>query len=669
MKFRPFLLLIYILMIMNVVPVYAGTMPSDSAFNPIDSLFTINSISNNLRDSLFNAESLAIDSLGFESTAEKYIPAVKIIDSLNFYFVRQWHDFDVLKFDLYPRDAAGFLMGEASYYRLSYHETPLRTTVAPFGLPGRQLYVTDGSVPFMPYDRTIPPDGMPDFSDFSTGDINRAGIIEGPLAALNSFDGEISALYMEPFAIPEGEAESQFIVERGAYGYAYTRGRLARMFGNRFGVAFSTDYRNGDGYNPNANDNSYYVKTRMVAHLMKNTDIESSIHVYRRKGNFPVMPDSGGNTFNRFRRDNKISVSITRHDFLGGQVTGNLYYQSSRSGYFSFSSTVFRTVKPLYYSSQIAYTKSHNAGVFYFSIQGGENKFDINHQYLSQNYGMLTIADFRSFLGGQQFIFARLKNAETDHPAIEGAIGWSHELSQSLKSKISLGYLTRFPTLDERYTDFRSGSIGSQGILAGQYSEGGNPGLQPEKKLIGNVGLQFKKENYDISVSANAGTLNRAIYYDRRFTQVYTAGEVIPQNDSIHFVDLNLSGSFSNFGPFYGSVSATMRKVESERYGNRPPYSPRWQIYGRLGIKYHITRYDIYLRFFGEMSHAEQPLSYNIEQLETVPLISWGVNASMQTFTFYYLMHNATGQVYPAPEGYGYLGWFYSWGINWKFFD
>ncbi|MEE9441603.1 MAG: hypothetical protein V3V99_02925 [candidate division Zixibacteria bacterium] len=644
-------------------------MPSDSVLNPIDSSFTIDSTLNNPHDSLFMADSLTIDSLADESVPEKYIPGIKITDSLNFYFVRQWHRFDVIDFDLYPRDAAGFLNSEASYYRLSYHETPLRTTVAPFGLPGQQMYISDGSIPFLPYDRTIPPDGALDYSDFSTGDIDRAGIIEGPLASLSSFTGGLSALYMEPFAIPEGKAESQFTVERGAFGYAHTRGRLARMFGDGFGVAFSTDYRNGDGYNPDANDNSYYVKTRIVGHLMRNTDFESSIHVYRRRGSFPIMPDLGGNTFNRFRRDNKISLNITRHDFLGGQMTGNFNYQSSRSGYSSFASSVFRTIKPIYYSSQIAYTRIHDAGMFYLSILGGKNKFDINQLYLSQNYGMITIADFRSFLGGTQFVFARLKNIETDHPAVEGAVGWSHDWNQSLKTMLSVGYLMRFPTLDERYADFRSGSIGSLGVLAGPYSESGNPGLQPEEKLIGNVSLQFKKENYNILIAANGGKLNRAIYYDRRFSPFYTSGEVIPQNDSIQFADLNLSGSFSNLGPFYGSVSATVRKVDSDRYGNRPPYSPRWQTYGQLGLKFLITRYDIYMRLFGEMSHTEQPLSYNLEPLETEALFSWGVNASMQTFTFYYLMHNATGQVFPAPEGYGYSGWFYSWGINWKFFD
>lgn len=669
MNFRFSLSLISIMIMMIVAPAYGTAMLSDSTLNPTDSLSISDTISVNPNDSLFPAENFEIDSLTDKPIPEKYIPASKIVDSLNNYFVRRWHNFDVLDSDLYPRDAAGFLKSEASYYQLSYHETPLRSTVSPFGLPGQQLYVTDGSVPFMPFDRTVPPDGMLDYSDFSTGDIDRAGIIEGPLASFNSFNAEISTLSMEPFAIPGGEAESQFTIERGAFGYAYTRGRLARMFGDRLGVAFSTDYRNGDGYNPDANDNSYYVKMRVVNHLMSKTDMESSIHVYRRSGSFPVMPNAGGNSFNRFRRDNKVSLNITRHEFLGGQLTGNFNYQSSLSKYSSFSSSIFRSIKPDYYSSQIGFTKIHGTGIFYLSVRGGKNKFDINQQYLSQNYGMVTIADYRSFLGGKQFIFARFKNSEKDHPAVEGAIGWAHDLSQSLKTLISFGYLTRFPTLDERYADYRSGSIGSLGYLAGQYSERGNAGLQKEEKLVGNASIQIRKRDFDISVTVNAGKIRNAIYYDRQFDALYTAGQIMPQNDTIQFADVNLSTSFLNLGPFYGSVSATARKVDSDRYGKNPPYSPRWQACGHLGLKFHITRYDIYMRLFGEVNYSEKPISHILDTLETVPLVSWGVNASMQTFTFYYLMHNASGQVFPAPEGYGYSGWFYSWGINWKFFD
>ncbi|MCP4569843.1 MAG: hypothetical protein GY841_19865, partial [FCB group bacterium] len=162
--------------------------------------------------------------------------------------------------------------------------------------------------------------------------------------------------------------------------------------------------------------------------------------------------------------------------------------------------------------------------------------------------------------------------------------------------------------------------------------------------------------------------IDNAIYYDQRY-DVYTAGEIFPANDNIKFADANLKAQFQDLGPFYGILSGTYRKVDSERYGNRPPYSPRWQTFGQLGIKHYIEKLDIYTRAFGELTYYDTPLSYRLDELTTGALISWGLNMSMQSFTFFYQMHNALSNYNETPAGYGYTGWFYSWGVNWKFID
>ena len=203
-----------------------------------------------------------------------------------------------------------------------------------------------------------------------------------------------------------------------------------------------------------------------------------------------------------------------------------------------------------------------------------------------------------------------------------------------------------------------------EGIL-----ERGNPGLKAEKTLAGNVTVAYTAGKYELSASANGGRLIDVIYYDRRSPYEGSFPEIIPDNDKMAFADINLSGSFHDVWWFYGVASVTGRMVDSDRYGDRPPYSPRWQLYAQAGLRYFVEKVRVHLRLFGDMTFTEKPLSYHLEQLETLPIFGWGVNASLKDLTFYYLIHNATSQPIPQPEGYGYSSWFYSWGINFRMLD
>jgi hypothetical protein len=165
----------------------------------------------------------------------------------------------------------------------------------------------------------------------------------------------------------------------------------------------------------------------------------------------------------------------------------------------------------------------------------------------------------------------------------------------------------------------------------------------------------------------NAGVADNMIYYDRRYED--SGVEVIPSNDNIKFADLNLSGSIHDIGPLFATISITGRRVHSERYGNHPPYSPRWQIYAQAGIKHYIARYRINVRLFGDITYTEKPLSYQLTELERPAIVTGGFNASLKDLTFYYMVHNLLDQYDEMPEGYARSGWYYSWGINWKFLD
>jgi len=625
------------------------------------------------------ADSLAAllaDSLGLETSAPKRIPkTVFLLDSLVYYFAGNIYRLNVHDFDRYPRNAAGMIEEETSYFSYNYLESPLRTPVRPFGLPGRGMNVQSGYNEVSPYDRTLPADGALDFEDIPTADIASAALIEGPLSAFASLDGGISMLYLEPFEIPTDVARSEFTVERGAYGYAYTRGRIARWFTPRLGMSFSTDFRTADGLNLIAADDAYMIKSRVVYKRGENTTIDSYLNFGKRSGDFPVEPLLGGSTFKRYVHDRQFIVSITREKSLGGQVTGKFEYHNSRSRYSRLGSTFIRALTPTHYKGDFAYLLAGDKNLL--RISGFGEYIGFGHQQLFRNEKEVTVqrrsgamvAGFSHHGFGSVFFYSRFRGALYEKPAVDAAIGFTRDLSATWSVIVSGGHTSRWPDLADRFVPYRQATIGNSGDWAGGFAESGNPDLNLETRISGNVSLIYSGDNGRVNLSINGGKITDLIYYNRVYSASNPAISVFADNDDITFSDFNLSGEFYALGPFFGKASVTGRALDSDRYGSRLPYAPRWQVYGRIGLRHFVDKYKVNIRLFGDVSYSEKPLSYTLKELSNTALVTGGFNLSLKSLTFYYMVHDLINQYNGVPEGYGYTGYFYTWGFNWKFID
>jgi hypothetical protein len=592
-------------------------------------------------------EMVAGDSVGDTTASVPPLPPpIGMIDTLVYYFTRHTYPFDVQQSDLYPRNAAGFLSHEASYFSMTSYETPLRTTVAPFGLPAGQIIIRSGPIALAPYDRVVPPDGKTDFDDIATGDVAWAGVLEGPLAGFHAMQAPVALLYLEPFPIRPDTATSQFTVERGSFGYAYTRGRFARMFPHAFGMTFSTDYRKGDGFGYNGDDDSYNIKTRLTKKINDALDAGLSIGVYRRQGGYSF--------YRRFHRDEQYVATVTHRDLFGGQLTGTGVMQSSRMA------DPYRTILPRNTYVDLSYMTARGSSLLQLSGRFGREQARINELDKDRSYGLVEWSAFAQSFGLRWFAFARARAAESQDVAGDGAIGITATITPRWTVMTSVGYLGRWPDLIERYAPVNP--------VAGALSEGGNPDLADEHKLIGNAALAYAADTWETSLSLNAARTDHLIYYDQRYDSLDVL-TVTPANDNLSYADLNLSGSFHDLWLFFGSASVSGRTVTSDRYGTRPPYCPRWQVYGQFGTKYYLQQLKVHVRLFGDITYTEPPLSYSLKELETTALVSGGINASLKDFTIYYMMHNMLNKYHLQPEGFGYTGWFYSWGFSWKLWD
>ncbi|MDD4051358.1 MAG: hypothetical protein PHR28_05600 [candidate division Zixibacteria bacterium] len=661
--------LFLMVMICSGAVVNAATNPSDSTVIPPDTTAVDSLPPTPASPPSDSAKLPPIDTVAGKTV--QYSLPVRFIDSLTAAFARYSEEYDIRQYDLYPRNGADFMTSFAEYFAMTYHETPLRTTVQPFGLPGQQMTVFCGANRMQPYDRVIPADGLIDFDDIATADLEGARIIEGPIAGAAAPDGGLSLLYLKPMAIPQDRARSEFTMERGSLEYAYTRARVARMLSKRLGFFLSTDYRKGAsrsyGTNFSADDSSYCVKTQLLYHIAEKTTCEFSLDAYRRTGGFPVEPDNAGYGFRRLRRDYRLIFSVTQHDVKGGQLAGKFEYQKSKSAYSSTVTTFYRTLTPRFYRTEISYLLPKPGRLYEMTLGGGKEKYTIDGLDGNRDYAYVSASGLNDFSGGRLFAMGRWRIAEHEQYAPEGTVGLVKNLSAVSKGQLSVGYLCRWPDVADRIAPERFGAIGGNPFYL-HFTEYGNPDLNMEKRLAGNAALEYRRGRMVFSTGITAGMIHDLIYYDRRYDSL-TMTVIQPANDKINFGDLSISVSVDTLGPFYGMLSAAVRKVDSDRWGSRPPYSPRWQVYGRLGLRHYVAKYKIRVRLFGDLSYTELPLSYRREELSTGAMIMGGFNLSLKDLTFYYMVHNSLNQYQGQPDGYGYSGWYNSWGVNWKFLD
>jgi len=634
--------------------------PPDSTI--IDSLPTATEKPNT--DSLFEAIGLGSE----PSPAQILIPEdpVYMGDTLMRLYSRIRYPYEVRDYDLYPRDAGEMLHQEASYYTLKYSETPLRTTVQPFGLPLAGIAVSSGPNNLQPQDHVIPGDGMIDFEDIATGNIEAVYLVEGPLSGYNEVNSGISRVWIKPDDIPEKEAESEFTVERGAFGYAYTRANIARMLSRRYGFFASTDYRKGDSYDPDNDDDMYNINLYLLGKFGTRTVAEAWVDSYHRRGGFEVQPDSGGYRFARERREQNVIFSLTRHNTLNGQLRTAFAMHRSRSDYSNSTTTFYRKVEPQNYFTDISYLTYFDSALVEFSLHAEHEIYEDNGVKRKRNLGWLQSTGLFDLAGGRLTALARLYHIESDKSLIDASLAFTRYMGQRWRLLLSAGMNHRQPTQAELFSPTRSGVVGDR--VWSHYTELSNPELETEKRLTGNATLVYFRDYSEFSLAINAGSLKDAIIY--RYTY---AGDVSvtsqPINDDIKYVDLNLRTALEKIGPLFLRTSLTARKLDSDLYGNRPPYSPRWQIYGQAGLKFYISRYKINVRLFGDITYTEKVLTTQLEELIPSALITGGFNLNLKDLTFYYMIHDASNQLYEVPEGYGFDGWYYTWGFNWKFFN
>ena len=223
----------------------------------------------------------------FQLAQIKRPPRLSFFDSLTTYFTSpRLNQRDALGRSMY-KNAGDFFKFDPSFFSLDYQTTPMRTTVAPFGLSGNRLHVVAFGDTRQPFEHVIEPDGQIDLNDIPTAQATDMYILPGATGQLFGSPSSVATLVTTPRKVETGPARSAFIVDQGSFAYNHLRGRFAKRFESHREIDLAIGYRNADGSAVNRDDDTKHYLGRIFEPVGETFGINADIWLYDRSSHSP----------------------------------------------------------------------------------------------------------------------------------------------------------------------------------------------------------------------------------------------------------------------------------------------------------------------------------------------------------------------------------------------
>ncbi|HSG99479.1 MAG TPA: hypothetical protein VLB27_05490, partial [candidate division Zixibacteria bacterium] len=143
----------------------------------------------------------------------------------------------------FHHDAGDFFRGDRAFFTVDYQATPVRHTVSPYTLPGPRFAAIFNGQPLNPVEHLTEQDAALDFNDVPTASVGDVYMLHGPEAAFLGGASGIAGAWLKKVT-PAGEIpESRLEAQKGAYGYAYTKGVITETTASGFSYTAALGYR------------------------------------------------------------------------------------------------------------------------------------------------------------------------------------------------------------------------------------------------------------------------------------------------------------------------------------------------------------------------------------------------------------------------------------------
>lgn len=585
-------------------------------------------------------------------------------DSLNLNFLPRRLDLKKISDRSTIHSAGDYFRFNPSYFVLDPQETPMRSTVKPFGLAGDRLNISYNGINYKPQEHILEPDGMVDMNDIPTVLNDQIYIIPGAYGMLFDGDQTVASLITIPDIPGDYDPNTAIVVDKGGFDYSYVRGRYSKSFSTGRKIDLSTGYRNAYGVASNRDDDSYQYTGRIFLPLGGQYALTSKGQVYNRKGSYVLTPDLNYIEFNRNRIDKGFDVELSRDNSMGSSTKFIGYRYNRKRSYLDGS-----------YTSRL----NMNRNDIFTGIRGIKNnllyKLEISGSYDKYNNGLET---YDRYLSETSLILAK----RTGSRRIGLTLGTGYvedyeflpKISLSLMSEsekyfylLSVGYIEKAPTLNDLYLPAQSAEV-YQNVLD-DYSDGGNPDLESEKQLVGSAMIEFGSYKNNLRLSATGGKLIDGIEWKHVvFNQINEKQIFYLENDDITFADFQMRHALE--------LSDKLRLLTGGAYHTadyksdyEPAYAPDYQIFSGMELHVFWPQKQMDLFAYGEIVYAGEYSGYKGIKLGKEPIMNFKLSFQIKSFRFHYIWQNPLLRSYQVKENFTYQSRLTSYGITWHFFD
>lgn len=586
-------------------------------------------------------------------------PAFSFSDSVTGWFGSPRYDQKPVSDRFTFRSDADYFRFTPQFSALPYQEVSMRTTVSPFGLPGRRITLAPGGRAVTLFEHVPATDGNVDFEDLPNALDNNAFVIPGPIGLLYGGDQVAGALITKPQLLATTNPQSALIVDKGDYGFALTRGRLNKLFGDGRRADLSVAYRKTDGVVVARRDDSYLYDGTFYSPVGTHSAISTSGWLYTRDGNVAVDSDDFFGTIARYRFERHLEVSYMKFDTARTSRLELGYRHASQGSHMD--------LKYRQWFEQITHTgfarKEWSAGstLLRGNAQVETQRYGYSLGKKNRTTGDLSLSALRR-MGGWSTGTTIGTRYTKDFKTLPYALLTTMCETQHSFLHLSAGYVEQAPSQHQLFLPYTISSFRSGGI----YSDSGNAGLKSEKQMILSGYAEYGSIDNALGVSIAGGKINDAVDWVR-----YSANDTVvqtPENVDLTFYDIagTLRFRVSDLARF----NAGAGYQHLTRKDNRPKYyAPDMVAHSGMELHWFWKPKLVHFYAYGELAYIGKYTGYVVPNLGDQVTASARFSFEMGPFRFNYDFHNITSIDYQSRDGLYLNGRFISYGFTWKFIN
>lgn len=582
---------------------------------------------------------------------------LSIVDSIVGRFSAPMLSLDTQQRAGYARQPGEIVRRHSELFQLDFKDTPYRSTIQPYGLPGDRLGVISGGNPITSWELLPEPDGARDLYAAPIASAHTNKLLPAGLGHIAGGSGA-ATLWGEPIRSEKFEPRSRFESDQGTFGYDFTRGSFAKSFTSGREIDFGIGYTTADGTNLGSTFASYSYNGTLTTPIGSRDGLIFRGHLYDVEGRYQTRPNIGASVLSRKSFDRSFTAGWERHS-PDRTARRSILYQYGRHS--SNGTGAIKTRDNLF--SDGLRVESEHVGMLFTSLHADltsesyDNGFE-KHRRLTGQLGLLV---------STRSTFPASVRAEL---SIVESVGLLPSLSIAHRRRFANGELLLTTSAQSGAPSLRHWFLPDQTALllssSHLYRQSGNPGLKPELLLIGTADWSIGTPTDGLGLSLGGGTITDAIVWKQ--TNLFDDESFVPANIGIAFATVAARGQLTLFRFLRLFGSGSYFAVDRDDT-NAPLYQPDYQsaVGGELHYRWESKRIDLFA--YGELISTGPYDGYSGRPLGQTAVANSKLTMQMGNFNFHWAVANILNLLYEPREFDVVTGRTNWWGISWLFTD